>query len=147
MRTNKKKVTILFLCTGNSCRSQMAEGLAKHLKGDSIEAFSAGVVPAGLSKKAVKVMKEAGVDISGQYSKHMDELSGVDFDYVISLCHSVSEQCPAYPGGARVIHKPFEDPTFIAGSGEEVLEAFRKTRDRIRDFVKTLPEALEERGQ
>ncbi len=138
---DKKKV--LFLCTGNSCRSQIAEGWASHLKPDSIEAYSAGIRPIGVSSRAIKVMAEVGVDISMQTSKHIDDLSAIDFDYVVTLCDNASEQCPVFGGRARLIHRAFEDPYFATGSEEEIMAAFRKTRDQIKTFVEALPEALE----
>ncbi len=138
----KEKLKILFLCTGNACRSQMAEGWARKLKGDCIKAFSAGIAPAGQSTKAVKVMAEAGVDISGQFSKHIDDLCGIDFDYVITLCDNARENCPVFHGKGKLIHKPFADPTFLIGDEDVVMDAFRKTRDQIRDFIKTLPDSL-----
>lgn len=125
----------------------MAEGWAKKLKGDQIEAFSAGISPAGLSSRAVKVMAEAGIDISGQSSKHVDELVGIDFDYVITLCDYAKESCPIFYGRAKLIHKPFADPTFLLGSEEIIMDAFRKTRDEIRDFILTLPDSLEQKNQ
>ena len=142
MCSMQEKIKILFLCTGNACRSQMAEGWARHLKSDIIEAFSAGVMPAGLSTRAITVMDEAGVDISSQTSKHVKEYMAIDFDYVITLCDHASEKCPIFSGKTKVIHKPFEDPTMALGSSEEVMAAFRRTRDEIRAFVETLPEAL-----
>jgi len=142
MRQVEDKIKLLFLCTGNACRSQMAEGWARHLKSDVIEAFSAGVMPAGVSTRAITVMDEAGVDISSQTSKHVDDYMAIDFDYVITLCDYASEKCPVFSGKTHVIHKPFEDPTMAMGSPEEVMAAFRKTRDLIREFIETLPESL-----
>ncbi len=139
----KDKIKVLFICTGNSCRSQIAEGWAAHLKFDSIEAYSAGIRPIGVSSRAVKVMAEVGVDISMQTSKHIDDLSGIDFDYVVTLCDNASKQCPVFGGGARLIHRAFEDPYFATGSDKEVTAAFRKARDDIKAFVEMLPEALE----
>jgi arsenate reductase len=141
----KEKLNILFLCTGNACRSQMAEGWAKKLKGDCIEAFSAGITPAGVSSRAAKVMAEAGVDISGQSSKHIDDLAGIDFDYVITLCDNAREGCPVFGGKIKLIHKPFADPTFLIGDEEVIMNAFRKTRDEIRDFILTLPNSLKQK--
>jgi len=142
-----KKLKILFLCTGNSCRSQMAEGWARHLRADAIEAYSAGIAPAGLNPLAVKVMAEAGVDISAQRSKHVDELRDVPFDYVITVCGHADENCPAWLGrGARVIHRGFDDPPALARSArseEEALAHYRRVRDEIADFVRSLPEALD----
>jgi len=141
---SKEKVEILFLCTGNSCRSQMAEGWAKHLKSGVVNAYSAGILPVGVSSGAARVMAEAGVDISEQRSRHINTYIGIDFDYVVTLCDNAREQCPVFGGATRHIHRPFKDPTFVVGSEEEILEAFRKTRDEIRAFIETLPEGLEE---
>jgi arsenate reductase len=143
----KEKLKILFLCTGNSCRSQMAEGWTRKLKGDQIEAFSAGVFPVGVSTNTIKVMAEAGVDISQQYSKHVDGLCGIDFDYVITLCDNAKEICPLFGGKTRLIHKPFADPMALMGPDEIIMNAFRRTRDYIRDFVATLPDSLELENQ
>jgi arsenate reductase len=139
-------VRVLFLCTGNACRSQMAEGWARHLKADVIEPYSAGVHPAGLSRNAVRVMAEAGVDISGHRSKHVDELATMPFDYVVTVCDDAHESCPVFPGATKVVHHSFDDPprlAAIAATEEERLAAYRRVRDEIRDFVATLPEALE----
>ncbi|MHC4426032.1 MAG: arsenate reductase ArsC [Planctomycetota bacterium] len=142
MCNTREKVKVLFLCTGNSCRSQMAEGWANHLKSDVIEACSAGVWPAGVSSRAIKVMAEAGVDISSQTSDHVSDFLGIDFDYVITLCDNAREQCPVFSGKAQLIHKAFEDPTLVVGSGDQIMAAFRETRDRIRAFIETLPDGL-----
>ena len=109
-----KKSKVLFLCTGNSCRSQMAEGWARHLKSGVIEAYSAGIEKHGLDPRAVKVMAEAGVDISGQRSKRVDELDRLDFDYVVTVCASANEHCPYFPGRARLVHVGFDDPPRLA---------------------------------
>ncbi|RIK80215.1 MAG: arsenate reductase [Planctomycetota bacterium] len=138
---------ILFLCTGNSCRSQMAEGWARSLKGDSIEAYSAGVQPGGMNQDAVRAMAEAGVDIAAQRSKHVDELRSVAFDYVVTVCGHAHETCPAYFGGAKVVHRPFDDPPHLAreaASEAERLAPYRRVRDEIRDFVARLPGSLED---
>ena len=145
MGTSEEKIKILFLCTGNACRSQMAEGWARHLKGDVIDAYSAGISPAGLSSRATEVMAEAGVDISQQYSKHMDDLGGIDFDYVITLCNNARELCPTFPGKAKMIHKGFDDPTFTFGTEKQAMDAFRITRDKIKAFIETLPDSLEKK--
>lgn len=142
MSETKEKIKVLFLCTGNACRSQMAEGWARHLKSDVIEAYSAGVWPAGVSSRAIQVMAEVGVDISSQTSDHVDDFKTIDFDYVITLCDNAREQCPVFPGNARMIHRAFDDPTFVMGSEEVITAAFRRTRDEIRAFVETLPESL-----
>ena len=107
---------VLFLCTGNSCRSQMAEGWARHLRGDQIEPYSAGIEAHGLNPDAVRVMAEAGVDISGQRSKLVGELRGVAFDYVVTVCDNAHESCPLIPGKAEVIHVGFDDPPRLAAS-------------------------------
>ena len=135
---------ILFLCTGNSCRSQMAEGWARQLKGSELEAYSAGVKPQGLHPLAVRVMAEAGVDISGQSSKHVQDLKDIPFDYVVTVCDSARESCPLFPGKTQVVHRSFADPAAAKGSEAEVLAVFRRVRDQIRDFVKSLPGNLTE---
>lgn len=140
-----KRLEVLFLCTGNSCRSQMAEGWARHLKADVIDAYSAGIETHGLNPNAVRVMAEAGVDISGQRSKHVAELRGVPFDYVVTVCDHAHESCPIFPGKTKVIHRGFDDPPRLAAAwvGEEdKLYCYRKVRDEIKEFVKTLPETL-----
>ncbi len=142
------KVKILFLCTGNSCRSQMAEGWTKHLKGDVVDAFSAGIEKHGLNPQAVLVMAEAGVDISGFRSKTVDELPEQEFDYVITLCGHAQETCPFFPAKTKRLHVGFDDPPKLAEtaqSEEEALSHYRRVRDEIRDYVRTLPEALDER--
>jgi len=140
---------ILFLCTGNSCRSQMAEGWARHLKSGVIDAYSAGVETHGLNANAVKVMAEAGVDISRHRSKHVDELRDVAFDHVITVCGAAHESCPVFGGKTKVTHVGFDDPPRLAkeaASEEEVLGHYRRVRDEIRAFVETLPEALNPRS-
>lgn len=139
------KVKILFLCTGNSCRSQMAEGWTKHLKGDVVEAFSAGIEKQGLNPQAVRVMAEAGVDISGFRSKTVDELPEQEFDYVITLCGHAQETCPFFPAKTKRLHVGFDDPPKLAEQAqneEEALAHYRRVRDEIRDYVQTLPESL-----
>jgi arsenate reductase len=138
----KKKLNVLFLCTGNSCRSQMAEGWATYLKSNVIEAFSAGICPVGLNKTAVEVMTEAGVDISKQTSKHVEDLVGIDFDYVVTVCDNAKEHCPVFPRKCKMVHKSFADPSFLTGSREEILDAFRRTRDEIKAFIETMPQSL-----
>ncbi len=139
----KPKLKILFLCTGNACRSQMAEGWARRLKGDRLEAFSAGTRPHGLDPRAVRVMAEAGVVNSGPRSKHVDEVCRIPFDYVVTVCDRARDACPVFPGKARVLHAGFEDPAAARGTEEEVLGVFRRVRDALRRFVEGLPEALE----
>jgi len=140
-----RKLKILFLCTGNSCRSQMAEGWARFLKSDTIDPYSAGLVPAGLDPLAVRVMAEAGVDISGGRSKHMDEFKNMEFDFVITVCDEADEACPFFPGKTVRIHKSFADPPKLAGSArteEETLGHYRRVRDEIRMFVEGIPDNL-----
>jgi arsenate reductase len=139
----KDKIKVLFICTGNSCRSQMAEGWTRHLKGDIIEAYSAGVWPTGISPKTIKVMAEVDVDISDQMSKHVDELLWIDFDYVVTLCDNAKQHCPVFPDKAKLVHKSFEDPIAVIGNEEKMLQTYRKTRDDIKEFIQTLPESLE----
>jgi arsenate reductase (thioredoxin) len=145
MKKNAGKLKILFLCTGNSCRSQMAEGWARHLKGDCVEPYSAGIEIHGLNSIAVKVMAEVGIDISKNYSKHIDELKGIDFDFVITVCDHANEHCPLFPGKTKVIHVGFDDPPRLAkqaANEQEILKIYRWVRDEIRDFVNRLPKSL-----
>ncbi len=141
---------VLFLCTGNSCRSQMAEGWARRLKADQLDPYSAGIEAHGLNPDAVRVMDEAGVDISGQRSKLVAEFQGVAFDYVLTVCDSAHESCPLFPGEAKVVHVAFDDPPRLAADAkteEERLAPYRRVRDEIRAFVKTLPESLDKRDE
>lgn len=140
-----EKLRILFLCTGNSCRSQMGEGWARALKSDTIEAYSAGIEKHGLNPNAVKVMAEAGVDISGHYSKTPEDLWAVRFDCVIAVCGHANETCPAFPGDAKVVCHQFDDPPGLAKAAkdeEEALGHYRRVRDEIRTFVEGLPGSL-----
>ncbi|MFT5699413.1 MAG: arsenate reductase [Desulforhopalus sp.] len=137
------KITILFLCTGNSCRSQMAEGWAKHLKSGEIEAYSAGIKKHGLNSFAVKVMAEVGVDISKQESTTIDELPVSEFEWVVTLCGHANETCPFIPG--KKVHHGFDDPPQLAEdwwSEEEQLAPYRRVRDEIRQFIESLPQSL-----
>lgn len=136
---------VLFLCTGNACRSQMAEGWTRHLHGHAIEARSAGVSPHGLDPRAVQVMKEADVDISRQRSKHVDELLDVDFDTIVTVCDAAAEACPIFPKPVPKLHRSFQDPPALAASAaneEEMLAHYRRVRDEIRAFIETLPDEL-----
>jgi arsenate reductase len=138
---NEKK-KILFLCTGNSCRSQMAEGWTRHLRGDDYEAYSAGIAPKGIDHMAVHVMSEAGVDISSQRSKSIDSLGMSEFDYVITLCDNARESCPYYPAGTELIHKGFDDPPTLAKearNNKEIINIYRRVRDEIKEYIKDLP--------
>jgi len=147
MGNSKEKVKVLFLCTGNACRSQMAEGWAKHLKSDVMEVYSAGVWPVGVSSKAIQVMAEAGVDISSHTSKHAFAFLDMDFGYVITLCDHAKEECPIFAQKTKLVHRRFTDPLGARGDEEQILAAFRKTRDEIRAFVETLPESLVAEGR
>jgi arsenate reductase len=136
---------VLFLCTGNSCRSQMAEGWARSLKADQFTTYSAGIETHGLNPLAVKAMAEAGVDISDQKSQHVDELKDIGFDLVVTVCDRAAESCPVFSGKVRVIHQPFDDPPRLArdaASEEEALGYYRRVRDEIREFVASLPDDL-----
>lgn len=140
-----RKQKVLFLCTGNSCRSQMAEGWARALKPDVLEAWSAGIVRHGLNPLAVRVMAEEGVDISGQWSKSLDDLPSVAFDVVVTLCGHAAETCPYFPGAVKRLHHGFDDPPALAkeaSSEEEALGHYRRVRDAIRAFVEGMPDNL-----
>ena len=142
--TNTK---ILFLCTGNSCRSQMAEGLARHYKSDVLEVHSAGIVAHGLNPYAVRVMKEIGIDISEQRSKTLADVSDKSFDYVITLCNHADEHCPTFPAKTQIIHHGFDDPPKLAETSkteEEKLQCYRRVRDEIKEYILSLPESLEQ---
>ena len=139
------KLKVLFLCTGNSCRSQMAEGWARHLKNDVVEPYSAGIETHGLNPNAVKVMAEAGVDISGHHSKHLDELKDIAFDYVITVCDNAHESCPMFPRQTKVIHVGFDDPPRLAKEAkteEEALRIYRRVCDEIKAFIGNFPEHI-----
>ena len=143
MESTETKLKVLFLCTGNSCRSQMAEGWARRLKGDCIEPYSAGIEAHGLNPRAVEVMKGVGVDISTHASKRVEALMDVPFDYVVTVCGHADANCPVFPGGGRVIYFGFDDPARVQGDEDRIMGAFRRVRDEIRVFVKTLPGALD----
>ncbi|MFC1742621.1 arsenate reductase ArsC [Candidatus Riflebacteria bacterium] len=136
------KKRVLFLCTGNSCRSQMAEGWARKIKGDVLEPYSAGIEKHGLNPNAVQVMQEVGVDISQHRSKFLAELNSISFDLVITVCGHAHESCPLFPGKTEIIHQDFEDPPAMARelqSEEEKLECYRRVRDEIRKFIQDYP--------
>lgn len=147
---SQRKLRVLFLCTGNSCRSQMAEGFARALRGDVIEPYSAGLEPRGLDPRAVRVMAEAGIDIGGQKSKGIEAVRDMQFDYVVTVCDRAHETCPVWLAKKTpVIHVGFDDPPRLAqgaSSEEEALGHYRRVRDEIRRFVERLPELLRERG-
>jgi arsenate reductase len=140
-----QQLKVLFLCTGNSCRSQMAEGWARHLKSQAVQPYSAGIEKHGLNPNAVKVMAESGVDITAHHSKTLDELAGVEFDYVVTVCGHAHENCPVFPGRAKVVHVGFDDPPKLARAAateEEALGHYRRVRDEIKTFIQTLPDSL-----
>jgi arsenate reductase len=131
-----QKKRVLILCTGNSARSQMAEGLLRSMAGDRLDVFSAGTRPAGLNPNAVAAMGEIGIDISGHRSKSVDEFRGQPFDYVLTVCDGAREACPVFPGTARQFHQDFEDPAAAPSDGQ--LEVFRKVRDELRSWIEEL---------
>jgi arsenate reductase len=139
------RLKVLFLCTGNSCRSQMAEGWCRHLKGDSIEPYSAGIETHGLNPNAVQVMAEAGVDISAHTSQHINEFKEIQLDYVVTVCGHADENCPVFGGTTKVVHVGFDDPPQLAKeaiSEQKALDCYRRVRDEIKAFVRTLPKSI-----
>jgi arsenate reductase len=139
------KATVLFLCTGNSARSQMAEGLMRHLAGHRFEVFSAGTHPAGLNQNAVQAMAEIGINISSHRSKSVDEFAGRSFDYVITVCDHAREQCPIFPGGGRQLHQSFADPA--AAPPAQQLAACRNVRDEIAAWLHEFVAGSEVQGR
>jgi len=140
-----ERLRLLFLCTGNSCRSQMAEGLCRHYRGDLIDVSSAGIEKHGLNPYAVRAMAEIGIDISGHHSKTVDDLAGRQFDVVVTVCGHAHETCPVFPGRARVVHRGFDDPPKLAANettDEGRMAHYRRVRDEIREYVLSLPGAL-----
>ena len=145
----EKKIKILYLCTGNSCRSQMAEGWTRHLKSNQIEAFSAGIETHGLNPHMIKVMDEAGVDVSNQKSENIRDFAEHDLDVVITVCGHAHETCPVFPANCKVVHTGFPDPPKMAkelaekgATEEEQLDCYRSVRDKIKEYILTLPESL-----
>ncbi len=137
MHTPKNKKRVLILCTGNSARSQMAEGILRHDGGDEFEVESAGVKPGSVRPEAIQVMRELGIDISDHRSKSVDEFVGQEFDYVITVCDNANESCPVFPGKTRRIHQSFEDPPPPdVGSDEERMAIFRRVRNEIREWMR-----------
>jgi arsenate reductase len=130
------KRSVLFLCTGNSCRSQMAEGLLRHLAGDRFEAASAGTHPVGLNPGAVAAMQEIGIDISSHRSKSLEEFQGRRFDHVVTVCDRAKESCPLLPGALSVLHWSFDDPAAATGSVEQRRAVFRRVRDEIEQQIR-----------
>ena len=147
---SEKKIKILFLCTGNSCRSQMAEGFTRHLLKDQIDAYSAGINPKGIDPKATKVMAEIGIDISHQQSKSTDDIKNMEFDFVITLCDNAQKTCPTFPAKTSVVHMGFDDPPRLAENSQNEAEAsghYRRVRDEIKVFVENLPEILKQKKE
>jgi arsenate reductase (thioredoxin) len=145
-----EKLKILFLCTGNSCRSQMAEGWAENLKKDIIEPYSAGIETHGMNQNAIRVMAEAGVDISHHRSKHLDEVKHIPFDWVITVCDNANEGCPIFPGKVNRFHISFDDPPRLAKNvktEDEALAIYRRVRDDIRRFIEGIPGNLDAKGE
>jgi arsenate reductase len=139
------KLKVLFLCTGNSCRSQMAEAWANRLRGDQLEAWSAGTHPKAIDPFAVRAMQEHGIDISAARSKHVKDLLGIPFDYVVTVCDAASQECPIFPGKAKIVHQGFDDPPRLAAAArtdEDRMAPYRRVCLEIRDYVLTLPGAL-----
>lgn len=131
-----EKKKILVLCTGNSCRSQMAEGYLRHFAGDRADIYSAGVETHGVNPRAVETMREDGIDISNHTSNNIEEYRNIDFDFVITVCDHARERCPYFPTGAKKFHHDFPDPARAAGSEEKVKDAFRLVREQIKDYCK-----------
>jgi arsenate reductase len=144
------RIKILFLCTGNSCRSQMAEGWTRHLHGERFEPYSAGTRPGRIDPRAVAVMQEAGVDISAHRAKHASEVMKLDLDWVVTVCDQANESCPVFPGDVRRMHVGFDDPPRLAVEATSEVQAFdfyRRVRDEIRAFVESLPRHLAQFAQ
>jgi len=139
------KLKVLFVCTGNACRSQMAESWARKLRGDRLDPYSAGTSPSRVDPRAILVMREAGVDLSRHRSKHVQEVIGVEFDAVVTVCDRANENCPVFPGKGKRLHVGFDDPPRLAAgavSEDEAIGHYRRVRDEIRAFVETLPGSL-----
>jgi len=134
------KKRVLILCTGNSARSQMAEGLLRQYAGDHFTVESAGTQPSSVRPEAITVVKEVGIDITSHLSKHVDEFAGQDFDYVLTVCNNAKESCPVFFGRATRLHHSFNDPAAVEGSEEKRLGAFRRVRDELRSYLKKFPQ-------
>ena len=132
---------VLVLCTGNSCRSQIAEGYLRHFAGDRAEVYSAGVETHGVNPKAIQIMQEDGVDISGHTSNNINEYKGIEFDYVITVCDNAKERCPFFPSTARQFHYNFPDPAKATGTDEEIRQQFREVREMIKKYSREFVEA------
>ena len=143
MADKEKKISILFVCTGNACRSQMAEAWAVKLKSDRIDAYSGGTHAAGrVSARVIQVMTEVGIDMSDHWSKQFDYWQDIDFDYVITMCDYAQLYCPVFAAPTQMVHHHFPDPMGIIGNDQQTMDAFRRVRDKIRDYVSLLPESI-----
>ncbi|MEP7211695.1 MAG: arsenate reductase ArsC [Acidobacteriota bacterium] len=132
-----KKRSVLILCTGNSARSQMAEGLLRHICGDRYDIYSAGTAPSSVRREPMAVMLEVGIDISDNRSKSVDEFAGREIDYVLTVCDNAQENCPYFPARTTLIHRDFEEPAEVRGDEETRFAAFRRARDQIREYLET----------
>jgi len=139
----ERKKRVLFICTHNSARSQMAEGLLRKMYGDKFEVFSAGTEPSGVNPYAIRAMLEIGIDISLHRSKSIDEFKGKNFELVATVCDRAKENCPFFPSGKRVMHQQFEDPSEIKGSDEEIMKGFRRIRDELSSWIKNTFEEID----
>ena len=143
--TSKTRLKVLFLCTGNSCRSQMAEAWTRNLKANLIEPYSAGTAPKGIDPRAVRAMAEVGIEISEYRSKSLSDLPDIEFDYVITLCDDAQQACPFFPAKTALIHHGFDDPPRLAEGAreeDEAMQSYRRVRDEIKTYVETFPESL-----
>ncbi len=137
-----KKARVLILCTGNSARSQIAEGLLRHDAGDRFEVFSAGAKPSQVRPEAIAAMREVGIDLSDHRSKHVDEFAGQHFDYVLTVCDHANEVCPVFPQATTKLHHSFDDPAACTGTEEEKLASFRRVRDELREHLRNFAEGV-----
>ena len=137
-----EKIRVLILCTGNSARSQMAEGLLRHMGEGRFEVYSAGTKASFVGPQAIEAMREIGIDISGHRSKSVDEFAGQEFDYVITVCDNANENCPVFPGKTKRIHWSFDDPAEARGTEEEKLAVFRRVRNEIAEKLRTLAQGF-----
>jgi arsenate reductase len=135
--SSEDKKKIIFICTHNSARSQMAEGILRNIYGDKFEVYSAGTEPSRVNPYAIRSMEEIGIDIKGQISKNLDMFSDMDFDYVVTVCYRANETCPVFPRGYRHIHKGFTDPSRFRGKDEEIMTGFRTVRDEIKCWIES----------
>ena len=132
------KKNVLVLCTGNSCRSQIAEGYLRYFHGEKAEVYSAGVETHGVNPRAIATMKEDGINLSAHTSNHVDEYLSISFDLILTVCDHASERCPIFPGKAQRIHHNFTDPAKVIGTEEEIMAEFRRVREEIKEFCRLL---------